>query len=134
MKWLLRNTAFYAFALFILPFIVSGVSIVGGLQTLLIGGFVLTIMLLIIKPVVNLISLPLNILTLGLFSALTNVVILYLLTVLVPNISVKAFVFESITYAGFQIPKASLNVFFAYILAAAVLSVIIGCITWLSKK
>lgn len=134
MKWLLRNSAFYAFALFILPFIVSGVSIVGGLQTLLIGGFVLTIMLLIIKPVVNLISLPLNILTLGLFSALTNVVILYLLTVLVPNISVKAFIFEGITFAGFHIPKASLNVFFAYILAAAVLSVIIGCITWLSNK
>ncbi|MBI4096921.1 MAG: phage holin family protein [Candidatus Levybacteria bacterium] len=134
MKWLLRNTAFYAFALFILPFIVSGVSIVGGLPTFLIGGFVLTIMLLIIKPVVNLISLPLNILTLGLFSALTNVVILYLLTVLVPNISVKAFIFEGITFAGFHIPKVSLNVFFAYILAAAVLSVIIGCITWLSNK
>lgn len=133
MKWLLRNTAFYAFALFLLPIIVSGVSISGGLPTLLIGGFILTIMLLIVKPIVNVISLPLNIITLGLFSALTNVIILYLLTVLVPNISVRAFVFEGITYAGFHIPRVSLNLFFAYVVTAAILSVIIGCITWLTK-
>ena len=133
MKWLLRNTAFYAFALFLLPIIVSGVSISGGLPTLLIGGFILTIMLLIVKPIVNVISLPLNIITLGLFSALTNVIILYLLTVLVPNISVRAFVFEGITYAAFHIPRVSLNLFFAYVVTAAILSVIIGCITWLTK-
>ncbi|MBI4084429.1 MAG: phage holin family protein [Candidatus Levybacteria bacterium] len=133
MKWLLRNTAFYAFALFLLPFIVSGVHIAGGLTTFLIGGFVLTIMLLIIKPIINIISLPLNIITLGLFSALTNVVILYLLTVLVPNITVSPYVFDGTTYAGFHIPRVSLNLFFAYTVAAVVLSAIIGCITWLTK-
>lgn len=134
MKWLLRNTAFYAFALFLLPMVIFGVGISGGLSTLLIGGFALTVMLLIVKPIVNLVSLPINILTMGLFSAFTNVIILYLLTVLVPNITVNSFIFEGMRYAGFSIPKVSFNVFFTYVAAAVFISLTISIINWLTNK
>lgn len=133
MKWLLRNTALYAFALFLLPQIVTGVSLDGGLPTLLIGGFVLTIMLLVVKPVVNIISFPLNLVTLGIFSALVNVIIFYLLTVFVPNITINAFTFEGASYAGFTLPRMYFNLFFSYVVAAAVISLIIGFINWVTK-
>lgn len=133
MKWLLRNTALYAFALFLLPYLIAGVSIDGGLPTVFIAGFILTIMLVIIKPIINIISLPLNIITLGMFSALTNVIIFYLLTVFVPNITVKAFTFQGLSYLGFSIPKMDVNLFFTYVLAAAVISVIIACTSWITK-
>lgn len=113
--------------------ILSGVSISGGITTYILGGFVLSIMFNVLKPLVNIISLPLNIITMGTFSFVVNIFIFYLATQIIGNISIKAFVFPGTSVAGFIIPKMHLNTFFAYVAAALVQSVIVSFITWLRK-
>ena len=134
MKGILRSTVFNAISLFILSQIVSGVRIHGGFQTLLFSGFVLSVLNIVLKPILNLFSLPLNMVTLGLFSFITNAILLYILTIFVPNISVTGFTFNGFSFGGFIIPVIKFNTIYAFIVSAAVLSLIINFFHWLTKK
>src|SRR5205823_3253039 len=124
MKTITRNITIYTFTLFLLPKLIPGVQINGGLLTLFIGGLVLTFMFLILKPILNILSFPINLLTLGIFSTLLNIFILYLLTVFITDISITAFSYERTTIYGFVIPKTAFNTFFAYVYTSFVLSLI----------
>lgn len=134
MKSLLRNTAINAFSLFLLSQILEGVKIADGVSTFIFGGLALSLMAKILRPLLELIALPLNIVTFGTFSFLINVIILYLLTIFIPQITIGPFVFKGLTFLGFVVPKISFNGFFAFVVSALVLSVIMGVIRWLIKK
>ena len=134
MKSLIRNTAINSLSLYILPLLVSGVKIQGGISTLIIGGFILSIMFKVLKPLFNLISLPLNLVTLGLFSFFSNAIILYLLTVLIPQISIVAFKFPGYSRFGFVIPEVYFNTLFSYVVSAGVLFLTVSFVHWIIKK
>jgi putative membrane protein len=134
MKTLLRNTLINSLSLFILAQIVPGLTVHGGLLTFIAGGFALSLLFLIVKPVLNIISLPLNLVTLGLFSFLINAIIFYLLTVLVTNISITSFTFPGFSFSGFIAPKIFFNTFFAFIIVALLQSTIVSFLSWLIKK
>jgi len=134
MKSILRRIVFYSVALFLTSQILQGVHVSGGLQTYIIGGIILSVLFMIAKPILSIVTLPLNIITLGLFSFLINAIILYLLTIFVINISVTAFDFPGFTFAGFVVPKFYVNNFFAFILASIVISFIVGFLRWLTRK
>ncbi len=134
MKSVLRRIIYYSVALFITAQALEGVTVNGGLGEYLIGGIVLTILFFLVKPILNIITLPLNIITFGLFSFLTNAIILYLLTVVVPNISINAFTHRGFSFLGFVTPKLQVNGFFAFIAASVTLSLIVGFLKWLIKK
>jgi len=112
----------------------SGVKVTGGLPTYIFGGLALTILLLFIKPILNILSLPLNIITFGLFSFVTNIIIFYLLTVIVPGISITAFTFPGISYSGFVVPSIYFNTIFAFLMVSFLQSLIVSFLTWLIKK
>lgn len=133
MKSLLCKTAFNAFALFLLTQFFSGVTISGGLGSILLAGFVLTILMIFLEPILNLVSLPLSFVTLGLFSFLTHALLFYILTILMPAISIRAFTFPGFSFNGFVIPQIALSVFFAYIVAALTHSLILSFLSWLTK-
>lgn len=133
MKTLLRNTAIYTFALFLLPKVLSGVVISDSLSTFILGGFFLTLLFMIIKPILQIISFPLNLVTLGLFSSFTNVIILYLLTVIHPGIRISAFNYPGLSLLGFIVPQMQVNIFFAYVLSSVILAIIVTAINWLIK-
>ncbi|MCL4353481.1 phage holin family protein [Patescibacteria group bacterium] len=134
MKGLLRNTLYNAFAIYLMSQLLPGVKVYGGIPTLIIGGFVLTILLVLLKPVLNLLALPLNLVTLGMFSFVVNIVIFYLLTVLVIGITISSFTFPGYSYAGFVIPKIYVNTLFAFILVAFLQSTTVTFLDWLSNN
>ena len=134
MRTVIRSIVFYSFSLFALTQTLSGVKITGGLETYLLGGVALSLMFLLIKPILNILTLPLNIVTLGTFSFFTNVIILYLLTIFVPKIKVSSFIFQGISYSGFAIPRTDVNQLLAFIVSGLALSAIITFLTWLIKK
>ena len=133
MKTIIRNIAIYTFALFLLPKIIPGVHLTGGLWTLFVGGILLALMFLILKPILKIISFPVNILTLGLFSIFTNVLILYIFTIFVTGVSITHFSYDSANFSGLVIPKLTFNTFFAYVYTAFVLSFIDTFLSWLMK-
>jgi putative membrane protein len=133
-KSLLRNTLINSLSLFILAQIESGLTIHGGLLTFIAGGLALSLLFLIVKPILNLISLPFNLITLGLFSFLINAIIFYLLTVFVTSISITSFTFQGYSFLGFIAPRMYINTFFAFIIIALLQSLIVTFLSWLIKK
>lgn len=134
MKPLLRTTLFNAFSIFFISQILPGVQVSGGFFTFIFGGFALTLLFILLKPILKLLTLPLNILTLGMFSFLTNVIIFYALTVLVSGITITSFTFSGYEYAGFIVPKIYFNTLFAFILVAFLQSIIVTFISWLTES
>ena len=133
MKTIARGIFFYTLALHLLPYIIPGIEIKGGFLTLLFGGIALAFIFLIIKPILNFISFPVNLVTLGLFSIITNALIIYLLTVFINGISIVPFTYPRTELFGFIIPSLSFSMFFAYIYTAFVLAFIDSIFSWLVK-
>lgn len=133
MKTIARAIFIYTLSLHLLTYIIPGIQIKGGLFTLIIGGIALSLMFLIIKPILNFITLPVNIITLGLFSIFTNVFIIYILTVFISGISIIPFTYPKAEIFGFGTPLITLNTFFAYIFTAFMLSLIDSFFSWLVK-
>lgn len=134
MKGILRNTLINALTLFLISQIISGVRLDGGFATYLLGGFALSLLFLILKPILNIIAIPLNIVTLGMFSVLTNVIIFYLLTVFVPQVVISEFTYPGASFAGFIIPKMFISGFFAFIIVSFLQSFIFSFISWVMRK
>lgn len=133
MKAITRGIVIYSLSLYFLPMLIPGVKISGGLLTYLIGGIALMLMFLILKPILNIISFPVNLITLGLFSMLTNALILYLLVFFVSGISIMPFSYPASEILGFAVPKISFSLLFAYIYTSFMLSFIDSFFSWLVK-
>ena len=130
MRTILRSIGIYLLALYFIPQLVPGFTIDGGFTTLLIGAVVLAVMFLVLKPILSIISFPINMITLGLFSILINALILYLLTILVPSITVQPFTYPRAHFYGFITPAIAFNTFWAYTFSAFILSCINSIIRW----
>lgn len=134
MKGILRDTVFNAISLFILSEVLLGVKVTGGIKTLLLSGLILTFLFRIIRRILNIFSLPLNMVTLGMFSFFINAILLYILTVLIPGVTISAFTYPGFTFEGFVIPSMHFGAIFAYVVAAAVLSLIMNFFEWISSR
>jgi len=134
MKSILRKIVFYTVALFVTAQVLSGIQISGGPGGFILAGIALSVLFLIVKPILSIITLPLNIITLGLFSFITNAIIIYLLTIIVPNVSISAFRFSGLSFFGFVVPGFFVNDFFAFVLISVLISFIVGFLKWLTKE
>jgi putative membrane protein len=68
---------------------ISGVQVSGDWKTLLIIGAVLGLANLILKPILDAISLPLKIITLGLFSLVINMGLVWLVDIAFPELVIQ---------------------------------------------
>ncbi len=80
-----------ALAIYLAAYFVPGVSLTDSWKILLLAGFILALFNIILKPIIKLISTPLIILTLGLFSLVINMGLLWLLTQFLPDIKITGF-------------------------------------------
>lgn len=134
MKGILKRFLFYTIALFAATQLLAGFRLDGGLQIYIITGIILSLMMLILKPILEFVSMPLNAITFGLASFLVNVIILFLLTVFVGQVKVEPFSLPGISLAGFAIPAIGLNRWFAYGVASFVLSGVYSILTWIVSE
>lgn len=84
----LAQIALNGVGLLLVAHIVPGIEYRGGLLYLLLAGLVLGVINLLVKPLVTLISLPLIVLTLGLFFLVINGAMLYLASALLSGLEV----------------------------------------------
>lgn len=68
--------------------LIDGVVFTGPIKTLLTAGLVLGLINFFIKPILNLITLPLRIITFGLFSLIINMGIVWLIEILIPQFDI----------------------------------------------
>lgn len=134
MKGLLRGIVVNSFALWLTSQLVTGLKINGGLDVVLFAGLTLTLMNFLVRPILNLLTLPLNLLTMGFFSWIINVAIVYLLTVFVSQIIITSYIFPGFRIDGLSITSLHLGSFQTTILVAFVLSFITTFLSWLFRR
>ena len=76
-------------ALGIAHWLVPGFVVNGGLKEFILAGLLLGLLNLFVKPILKLISTPIIILTLGIFSLIINGFLLWLVSYLVPFVSIQ---------------------------------------------
>ena len=118
MKHLLRVFLFNVFAIWITSQIFEGFVISGTWQTLLFAAGILSLLMLIVKPLLKILFIPINIITFGLFSWFINVIILYILTVFVPDVQVEPWIYPGFAWSGFVIPSFEISYFLSLIIAS----------------
>ena len=72
--------------------VVPGIVFKGDVRTLLVAGAILGLFNLIVRPLAMLLSLPLLIVTLGLFYFILNAILLWVASALIPGYSIAGFV------------------------------------------
>jgi len=90
MKKILVNWVLSAFCLYILSFLFSGIYF-SGFGAALVAAVVMGLVNVIVKPILSILSLPITILTLGLFSLVINALMLMLTSSFVPGFSIGGF-------------------------------------------
>lgn len=133
MKKILRGLLIYTLILYFLPQIIPGFHIDDGFITLFIGGAFLALMFLVLKPIINIISLPINLITVGLFSLFINTLLIYILTVFISGISISPFDYYRMDFLGFTTPRIHFSLIFAYLYTSFILTILESFTLWLIK-
>lgn len=68
---------------------VPGVEFIGPIKTLLLAGLILGLINFFIKPILNKITLPFRIITLGLFSLIINMAIVWIVDIIFPELIIS---------------------------------------------
>ena len=79
-----------AVAFYIVAYLVPGISIAGW-QALIVISVVWGVLSMLLKPILVLLTLPINIMTLGLFTFVINAFLILLMSRVVPGFSVSGF-------------------------------------------
>ena len=120
-------------ALYLVSTLFSGISFESGYQTLLFAGAVLMVSTLVVKPVLNILLLPLNLVTFGFFKWVSSVVAIYIVTLLVTGFKISGFGFGGYTSRWFDIPSFNLSGILAFVAVSFAISVFASFIHWLLK-
>lgn len=87
---------------------------------------------LILVPLLKVLLLPLNLLTLGFFAWITNVLALYALTTAVSDFKLIPYTFPGFNYNGLNIPSYELSPFLVAVVASFLIGIITHFLQWLT--
>ncbi len=96
----IRSILITAITLAILAWLLPTIGYLN-LITLILASLVLTLLQAVVKPVLKIFFLPINIVTLGLFSLVINVFILWLATFLVPGLQISPMILLGVRLGKF---------------------------------
>jgi len=133
MKKILRWFVINSVVVFAADRLIPGFNVSPGYEGIIITAAVLTGLNFAIKPLIKLLLLPVNLITLGAFRWVANVFILWLVTYMVPNLEVIGFQFVGYTYQGFIIPAMYLGQFWALVVSSFFISLATTFLFWLFK-
>jgi len=126
MKKILRAALFNSIAIYLASQLLEGVSYSEDIKILVLAGIALTLANYIVKPVIKIVTLPINFITLGFFSWIIDVFILYLVILFVPEFSVAGFAFEGFSYNGFSAPAMVFSQFWALVVSSLVIAILVN--------
>lgn len=130
-KHFLRSFVFHAFAIYFVAQNIGGISYNGDLGVLALAGVALSLVEAFVRPILNLLLLPFNLITLGAFRWIVNVFTLYLTTLLIRGFSVAPFTYPGSNISGFIIPGTEFSLVWAYIAVSLSISIISSFLFWL---
>lgn len=104
-----------------------------GFKSIVIAGAVLTIANLVVRPIINVLLLPINLITFNLFKWVTYALTLYLVTLVADGFKIVSFTFAGLSSRWIDIPSINLTGFLAYVAFSFVIAMISSFIAWVMK-
>lgn len=132
MKTILRIILINFIALWATTQILPGLTYTGGFKTLFLGALAFAAINILLIPVLKILLLPLNLMTIGLFSWISNVLALFALVNLVPQFKLIPFYFAGVRFDGFIVPGINLPVLWVAVIASFIIGIITHFLQWLS--
>lgn len=134
MKRIIRHYVINTLSLWAVSMIAEGLVFDRGMQTLLMTGVALTVASIFAKPVINMLLLPLNLVTFGLFRWVSSAVVLYLVTLVIKDFHVAFFRFDGFTSKWFDLPPLYFEGIIAFVGFAFILSIFTSFFDWLNRS
>ena len=134
MKKYLRLYSLTMLSLWLTSLVISGFNYHGGFQSLAWVTLIFLFAEIFLKPLANLLLLPVNLITLGGFRWIINVLVLYAVTKITPVLQISSFFFPGFVYDGFIFPQMNISYFWSLIICSFSISLINGYFLWLVKK
>lgn len=134
MKKILRHFIIASVSLYLASNFAKGLIFEKGIETIVITGLALTIASLIVKPLVNILILPINLLTFGLFRWVSSAVALYLITLITPGFKIAGFSFAGFSSAWFDLPPIFLPGILGLVAFSFLISFISSFSFWVFKS
>jgi len=134
MKHIVRVFVFNVFGLWFASQLLPTLILSDGWQALFQAGFALSMLMLIVKPLLKILFIPINLITFGLLSWFINVIVIYLLTIFVPTVVVREWTFPGISYFGFVIPSVRVSYMLALIVSSLLVTFITNLLHSLSEE
>lgn len=131
MKVFLRHILINLGALYLVNQLYPGFTIEANLSIFLTAAVVWFFLNKIVKPIIKLLLLPINLITMGFFSWAVSVLTLFLLKAVVVGVSISSYDFPGFSSQGFTVPSFHINLFFSYILISIFLNLVQSIINWL---
>jgi putative membrane protein len=128
-KYFLVNSV----TLYLISLIVSGMIFEKGFTTIVLTGTALAAASLIIKPIINVLLLPINLVTFGLFRWVSYAVTLYIVTLIVPGFELVDFTFNGLNTYWISLPVIHLSGIVAFIAFSLIISIFSTILDWLLK-
>lgn len=133
MKRILRHYLVNTLALYIASVAISGLVFEKGFETVFLAGAGLTAISIFVRPIINLLLLPINLVTFGLFRWVTSTIALYLVTLVIPGFTISGFQFAGLTSKWFDLPTMDVSGVLSYVAFSFVISLISSLMYWLIK-
>lgn len=130
---IIKSFTLTAVALYLTTLIIPGFTIQQGMKNILIATLALTILNTFIRPIIKVLLLPVNLLTLGTFRWLINIILLYMLTLIIPEVTIQGFILSDIPSLGTILPSITVGRFVATIIVSLGLSFTQSLLFWLIK-
>ena len=134
MKAFLRHILINLLVLYLVDVVYPGFSILHDAKTLITASIIWLLLNKIVKPIIKLLLLPINLITLNLFSWMVSLITLFLLPLMVEGIKIMPYDFPGFNYQGFSVPSFHLNLFLSFIVVSSFLNLFHNIITWIIKK
>ena len=133
MKKFLKNWFINSVALAVIGWFFTGIQVSYQPYDFFLAALLLTVIIKLMKPVFELVFLPLNLLTLGVFRWIRTVISLGLLTYIANGVSLKGFYFPGLWLGAIEIQPFSAPSFISLIVGAILLNLCKKAIRWILK-
>ncbi len=133
MRYIIKKYIVITISLIILTQLITSIKIDGDWKKFFSSTFIFTLLYFIGRPIANLIMLPVNLLTLNLFSWIINVLVFYIWTIISKNILINSWQFTGINIGPIVLTSFNFASWQVIIISSILLTIIIQFMEWLIK-
>lgn len=118
-------------SLYVASYFIQGFRLDQTWSAYLLASLVFILVNAVAGPIIKLLLLPINLLTLGLLRWLSNVLVLYLFDLIYQGVTITGYKFEGFTSSLLSLPAASLSRFWTLVLSSFVISLTFSLVSTL---